>query len=287
MAQVSQSQIKALIRLLSDTDERIVKKIRSQLIQAGPAAIPLLQEAKIDQPEMAERISMALDEIRGVGLEEEFRNLLACQEEWVDLERGAFLIARHAYPDLDEPSYVRKLDEMADAVRDRLRHKEPGEEAVKTLGRYLFTEQGFRGNTRDYYELDNSHLNCVIDRRTGVPISLSVVYLLVAKRLELPVFGIGMPGHFLVKFESQRYTVFIDCFNAGALLTKQDCTRFLMQAGYGFDERYLEKSSSRTILIRCLRNLVPIYQKLDDSVKHATLTRFIQVLERGCPEEAT
>ncbi len=286
MAHVSENQIKALIRLLSDRDERIVNTIRAQLIQAGPAAIPLLQEAKIDQPEMAERISLALDDIRGVGIEEEFQKLRACRDECLDLERGAFLIARYAYPDLDEPSYVRKLDEMADTVRDRIGHQESGEEAVKALGRYLFAEQGFRGNTKDYYQVDNSYLNCVIDRRTGIPISLSVLYLLVANRLRLPVFGIGMPGHFLVKFESQGYKVFIDCFNAGALLTKQDCTRFLTQAGYGFDERYLEKSSSRTILIRSLKNLIPIYDKLDDSARQARLTRFLRVLECASPEDA-
>ncbi len=287
MAPVSERQIKALIHLLSDTDERVANTIRAQLVQAGPAAVPLLQEAKIDQPQMAERISLALDEIRGFCIEEEFRTLLACREDHIDLERGAFLIARYAYPDLDERSYAHKLDEMAGVVRDRLGHRASGEEAVKTLGRCLFTEEGFRGNTREYYEVDNSYLNRVIDRRTGVPISLSLVYLFVAKRLGLPVFGIGMPGHFLVKFESQSHTVFIDCFNAGALLTTQDCTRFLMQAGYGFDERYLEKSSPRAILIRSLRNLIPIYHKLDDTVKHARLTRFIQVLECGCPEDAT
>ena len=93
---------------------------------------------------------------------------------------------------------------MAQEVQDRIGPRASGEETIKTLKQYLFTEQGFKGNTKNYYELENSYLNCVIDRRTGIPISLSTVYLLVGKRLGLPVHGIGMPGHFLVKYESDR-----------------------------------------------------------------------------------
>lgn len=285
MAQSSDSQIRALIRLLSDQDQRIVKTISDQLVQAGDAAVPLLQEAEIEQPEMAERIGRVLDDIRGSAIEQELLSLVAGPEERTDLERGAFLIARYAYPDLDEQTYVEKLDGMASEVRARIGRRTSGEETVKALGRYLFTEQGFRGNSKNYYEPDNSYLNRVIDRRTGVPISLSLVYLLVSKRLGLPVFGVGMPGHFLVKFESDRYKIFIDCFNSGALLGERDCARFLTQAGYGFEERYLEKSTPRAILIRCLRNLVPIYHKLNEPVKEDRLARFIRVLECGEPEE--
>ena len=275
-----ESQIKALIRLLSDEDERIVKTISGKLVEIGPPAVPLLQEAEIEQPEMARRIALVLDQIRGSRLEEELHDLVAHPEDQMDLlEAGAFLIARYAYPGLDEAAYVRKLDEMAGEVRNRIGQRVSGEETVKTLGRYLFIEQGFRGNPKNYYEVDNSYLNRVIDRRTGIPISLSVLYLLVGKRLELPVFGIGMPGHFLVKFEADRYKVFVDCFNGGALLSERDCARFLMQAGYGFEERYLQKSSPRAILVRILKNLIPIYNKLDEAVKGARLSRFIKILE--------
>ncbi len=281
VAQISDSQIRALIRLLTDEDERIVQRITCQLVQVGDPATSLLHEAQLERPELAMRIAWVLDEIRGRHIEQGFGDLAACHEEPVDLERGAFLIARYAYPDLDEIEYQRELDTMAGTVRERIGRRASGEETVKTLGRYLFTELGFRGNTKNYYDADNNYLNRVIDRRTGIPISLSVVYLLVARRLGLPVIGIGMPGHFLVKFESERYKVFIDCFNSGTLLTERDCVRFLTQAGYGFEQRYLDGSTSRAILIRSLRNLVPIYHKLDDTIREERLSRFIQILECG------
>ncbi len=273
--------IRALIRLLSDDDDRIVKTISAKLVEAGCAAIPLLQEAEIEQPEMAARIASVLDDIRGGGIERELEELLQADPDHVDLERGAFLLARYAYPELDEGRYVQRLDEMAAEARDRIGSRQGDEEIVKTLGRYLFVEQAFKGNTRNYYDADNTYLHRVIERRTGIPISLSTLYLLIGKRLALPVFGIGMPGHFLVRYESERYQVFIDCFNAGAFLTERDCGRFLTQAGYGFDEQYLSKSTNRAILLRSLRNLVPIYHKQNDRVREARLSRFIRLLECG------
>lgn len=277
----NENQIKALIRLLSDENDRIAKTISGKLIEIGDTAVPLLLEAEIEQPDMARRIEWILDEIRGNRLEDNLRVLVGGADDPIDLEKAAFLIARYAFPSLDEKVYTRKLDEMAREVRDRMGRRVSGEEAVKTLNRYLFAEQGFRGNTKNYYEADNSYLNRVIDRRTGIPISLSIVYLLVGRRLGLPLYGIGMPGHFLVKFESERYKIFVDCFNAGALLTEKDCARFLMQAGYGFEEKYLQKSPTRSILIRTLKNLVAIYSKTDEPVKGSRLTRFMQVLDGG------
>jgi regulator of sirC expression with transglutaminase-like and TPR domain len=169
---------------------------------------------------------------------------------------------------------------MAQEVRDRIGPRASGEETVKTLNRYLFTEQGFKGNTKNYYEVENTYLNRVIDRRTGIPISLSIVYLLIGKRLRLPVHGIGMPGHFLVKYESDRYKIFVDCFNGGALLTEKNCQRFLTEAGYGFDERYLQHSPVRAIISRMIKNLLAIYVKVGDPIRQTRLTKFMEIL--GC-----
>lgn len=279
------NQIKALIKLLSDENSRIARTIEEKLIEIGDPAIPLLLEAEIEQPEMAQRIEGVLDEIRGSRLEEELRLLMDAPEDQLDLEKGAFLVARYAYPGLDVDSYVRKLDAIAGEVLDRMGTRVSGEETVKTLGRYLFTEQGFRGNTKNYYEPDNSYLNRVVDRRTGIPISLSIFYLLIGKRLNLPVHGIGMPGHFLVKYEADRYKMFVDCFNAGALLTEKDCQRFLMQAGYGFEDKYLQHSSTRGILARMLKNLIAVYDKMNEYVKRDRLTRFMEILGESKQED--
>jgi regulator of sirC expression with transglutaminase-like and TPR domain len=282
---VNENQIRAMIRLLADEDEKIVKTITSKLVDLGPSALPLLHEAEIEQPEMADRIATILEEIRGGQLEEELRFLVALPGEQVDVEAGAFLLARYAYPNLEVGTYTNQLDGMAREVRERIGSRASGEETVKALNRYLFVEQGFRGNTKNYYEVENSYINRVIDRRTGIPISLSAVYLAIGKRLGLPVFGIGMPGHFLVKYDSDRYKIFVDCFNGGALLSERNCVRFLTEAGYGFEDRYLQPSPARAILTRMIKNLLAIYNKLNEPLKKARLTRFMQLL--GCePRES-
>ena len=276
------SQIRALIRLLGDEDDRIVRTIIGRLIDYGDSAVPLLQEAEMEQPDMANRIATILEEIRGSRLEDELRDLVTRPDEGLDLESGAFLLARYAYPSLDAGRYSQQLDEMGRELRGQIGSRVSGEETVKALNRYLFTEQGFKGNTKNYYELENSYLNRVIDRRTGIPISLSVVYLLIGKRLGLPVHGIGMPGHFLVKYEAEKYKIFIDCFNGGALLTEKNCARFLTEAGYGFEDRFLQSSPTRAILTRMIKNLLAIYSKLDEPLKKVRLARFTEIL--GCEQ---
>ncbi|MCP9452516.1 MAG: transglutaminase-like domain-containing protein [Nitrospira sp.] len=282
---VPESQIRALIRLLADEDDRIVQTISGKLISIGPPAVPLLQEAELEQPAMADRIAAILEEIHWNRIERELVDLAALSDHEMSLETGAFLIARYAYPSLDVAHYRNQLDLMAQEVRARIGCRSSGEETVNALNRYIFTEQGFRGNTKNYYEPDNSYLNRVMDRRIGIPISLSVVYLLIGQRLGLPLLGIGMPGHFLVKYESKRYSVFIDCFNGGALLTEKNCARFLTEAGYGFDEQYLKPSSVRAILARMVKNLCSIYAKMDEPVKTERLTRFMELLGNPPREE--
>jgi regulator of sirC expression with transglutaminase-like and TPR domain len=283
MTSLSETQIRALIRLLSDDDPRIAQTITGKLMEIGAHAVPMLREAEIEQPEMAERIRHVLEDIHARRLEEEFYALSAFEDEALDLETGAFLIARFAFPDLEVGHYSRLLDAMAEELLKRLGPKASEEEAVKTINRYLFIDEGFKGNTAQYYDVDNSYLNKVLERRTGIPISLCAVYLSIGKRLNLPVFGVGMPGHFLVKYETGRYRIFIDSFNSGALLTEDDCARFLEQAGYGFDERYLQKTPTRSILIRMIKNLVAIHNKAEEKTKAAQLTRFIEIL--GLPEK--
>ena len=180
----NESQIRALIRLLGDEDDRIVRTISGRLIDYGDSAVPLLQEAEIEQPDMANRIATILEEIRGSRLEDELRDLVTRPDEG-HRPRKRRLSVWHDMPILRwmRDQYSQQLDEMGRGLRGQIGSRVSGEETVKALNRYLFTEQGFKGNTKNYYELENSYLNRVIDRRTGIPISLSVVYLLIGKRL--------------------------------------------------------------------------------------------------------
>ena len=180
----------------------------------------------------------------------------------VDLGRAALVLARFEYPALDVDSYLKKFDQFAkDAPAPPESGYEP-ERVIDDLNRYFFEGLGFAGNKDDYYNQRNSFLNDVIDRRTGIPISLAVVYLEVARRLGLPFYGVGLPGHFVVKYDDGRREIYIDVFRRGALLDRDGC-QALVTTLRGQDTPLSESDfrgvDSRHILIRMLNNLRNIY----------------------------
>jgi regulator of sirC expression with transglutaminase-like and TPR domain len=185
----------------------------------------------------------------------------------VDLGRASLLIACEEYPDLDVTGYLERLDEMGRLLAKRLPARLEAEGAVAVVNRFLFEEQGFKGNADDYYDPRNSFLNQVLDRRTGIPITLSTVYMEVARRAGLPVEGVGLPGHFIVKLTGPERDVLIDPFHRGGLLSEQDCQKRLDRA-YGGKLKVapwmLMRCDRKHILARMLRNLKVIYLKSKD-----------------------
>src|SRR3989475_9900313 len=150
MLSVPEPQIRALIRLLSDGDERVARTIAGKLAEIGEPAVPLLREAELEQPEMAARISEVLDDIQGQRLEGDFHALSACDDEHLDLETRAVLIARVAYPHLDVDPDGGLVDAMGLEVRDRLGRKAARDEIAKTINRYRFVQHKFTGNTHEH-----------------------------------------------------------------------------------------------------------------------------------------
>src|SRR5260370_22753526 len=153
---------------------------------------------------------------------------------------------------------------MANMAQQKLRPADSPVETVKKINAVLFATFGFRGATEDYYVPRNSFFNDVLDRRIGIPITLSAVYMEVARRLNFPIGGVGMPGHFIVKYSDRLQEFFLDPFNRGEILTRDDCRKRLFEQ-YGdsveFDERLLARVTNRQILWRMLNNLKEIYLK--------------------------
>ncbi len=197
----------------------------------------------------------------------EFAEIVTGPDPTVDLAHASLLIACEEYPDLDVPRYLARLDEMGAALRDRLADEPRPERSVMALNRYLFQEEGFRGNTEEYYDPRNSYLNEVIDRRTGIPITLSTVYMEIAGRAGLDVEGVGLPGHFIVRVRTGRHALLIDPFHAGALLSQKDCQQRLDRIFGGkvkIETRMLAPCGRKAMLERMLRNLKAIHIKAQD-----------------------
>ena len=272
-------KVKALLLLLSDPDEQVAMKIHDQLVQCGQSVLPYLTEAEQRDPTLSPRIGDVREEIHFGLLKKEFQQCCRVERDNIDLENGAFLIAKSAYPTLEVAHYIQIIEKLAEEVRPRLNPTETPVQRIQLFNQYLFKEMGFRGNHTNYYDPENSFLNRVIDRRMGIPISLSVLYLLLGLRLGLPVKGVGMPGHFLVKVDRPPPLVFVDCFNGGVLLQESDCKKILTDSGFGFDPWYLEPSPNALILERMLRNLLGIHQQRQEPYRVKRVNALIAILK--------
>jgi regulator of sirC expression with transglutaminase-like and TPR domain len=275
------NEIRALINLLGDDDAAIRGIARDRLLHHGQEAADYLREACIADGEGKVRIEArhVLEQINLEDLLGSFHLISLLGEPHLNLETGSTLLARFGSPDLRTETCKQQLDELADRVRLRLPVRTPSDSTIRLLNHFLFYEEGFSGNTGDYYNADNSFINCVLDMRCGIPISLSVVYLLIARRLQLPIVGIGMPVHFICKFDNGDNSFYIDPFNQGQVMTRADCVHFLRRCGYLFKESYLAPASDRDILIRMVRNLIWVYTQNNDRRKVAVLERIVALLK--------
>lgn len=186
----------------------------------------------------------------------------------IDLAEAALLIAADAYPGLDVERYLHLLDEIAEPVKARSPKGVPLQGLVEALNGHLFGEIGFFGNTEHYYDPRNSYLNEVLDRRRGIPITLSVVYMEVARRAGLDIVGIGLTGHFIVEARQAEDSVLLDPFQGGEVLTLDDCERLVSDVYGGtvpFTEEDLVPVTKRQILGRILNNLKMVYLTGGDS----------------------
>jgi regulator of sirC expression with transglutaminase-like and TPR domain len=192
-----------------------------------------------------------------------FKEMIARPDEQVDLASATLLIALDEYPALDIQKYLREIDDLASAVQSEADW--PAENtrgAIEKLNRFLFRTKGFRGNHADYYDPRNSYLNEVLERRLGIPITLSVLFMEVGRRLGLRVEGVGMPGHFIVKCVENDREILVDPFTQGEILLEAECRRRMEQqfgASLRFDRSFLDSVNKHQILTRMLRNLKGIY----------------------------
>ena len=220
---------------------------------------------------------------------EEFRRAVERPEEALDLGRAALAIAESEYPRLDTTAYLARIDELAIAVTKHLTGDESGpHRSIAALNYVLFQKCAFRGNRDDYFDAKNSFLNEVIDRRIGIPITLSVLYMEVARRIGLPLLGVGFPGHFLVKYLDDREEIVIDPFNGGDIRTP-DSLQQLLAGLYGkpvaLSPQLLDPVTKRQILRRMLNNLKFIYLRQRDLVKALAALDRMMIAEPNLAED--
>jgi regulator of sirC expression with transglutaminase-like and TPR domain len=278
---LTEKQKSALITLLADDDTAVYHKVRAKILSHGAVVSDWLRAYTLNSDPVLRRRSLEI--VNHLARKEADNRLLAfClkQGEDLDVEEGAWLLAQTQYPDTNIEAYQALLDSHAGELRERINFGADPEQLLTIINEYLFGELGFVGNEESYHDPENSYLNRVMDRRTGNPINLCLVYLLLARRLRLPVIGIGLPGHFVCRHQSASGEIYIDVFNHGKLLTKADCINYLVHSNYGLQEGYLAPVTPRRLLMRICGNLHQIYRHLDLPDETARLQRYLVALAR-------
>jgi regulator of sirC expression with transglutaminase-like and TPR domain len=279
LGKLDENQRKALISLLADEDLAVYRTVRQNLLSQGPIAAQWLRQHTLsNDPLLRRRAQEITDHFSRINADTDLLAFCLNQGEDFDLEQGVLLLARTQYPNINIEAYAALLDDLAGELRQRLDFSAEPELILHTISEYLFAELKFLGDETNFYDPDNSYLNRVLDRRKGNPISLSVVFLFLARRLRLPVVGIGLPGHFVCRYQSSRHEIYIDPFRRGRLLSKSDCVKYVMQLRHRFDESCLAPVSARRILLRICANLHQIYTHLKSLDKSERLPRYLVAL---------
>ncbi len=282
------SELKALIKLLDDSDPEILDHIRRKLISLGAGAIPMLEEewGKSFDPLIQQRIERIVHAIQFETLVNDFK---AWQNSiYHDLLEGMMLVARINYPDLNEQKvhdHLNKLYEMA--------HTETGLvqsplEKIQALNRVIFEFAGFRGNTANFHSPQNSFINTVLESKKGNPLMLSVIYMLVAQRCNMPVYGVNLPEHFICAYQERNpvhlteyaypdadILCYINPFSRGNVFGKDAIEEFLQKLNLKPQESFFTPCRNEDILLRSLRNLENSFRKTGEFEKQSEIARLI------------
>ncbi len=262
---LSSGQREALFRLLDDENPAVSEVAKQRLISEGHGLIPWLRPHTLSNNHLLRRRAREiLLHFEALDADERMRSFCRRAGEDLDLEEGCLRLAQTRFPELNIDAYRALLDDWSTRVAEWLPDDRNAAEGVlSAVHMILFQQLGLHGNETNYYEPENSYVSCVMDRRTGNPITLCTIVLLVGRRLSLPLVGIGLPAHFLCRYQSPTSQVYLDAFHGGRLLNRTDCVAFVNKLGRPFEESFLQPVSPRRMLQRMCINLEHAYENLE------------------------
>lgn len=281
------NEIKGLLSLLDDPDASVQEQIREKILQEGRLLIPFLEDY-LQNPDLEKNVT---ERVRDIQRDIQVSGLQHEMDQWFeegaeDLVKGAMIVCRYEYPDLDETEIRSFLSRMRQDVWLELNDSLTAFERIKVLNIVFFDEYGFSGNKEDYHLAENSFINKVIENKQGNPLLLSILYMSIAQDLEIPIRGINLPNHFLVAYmdevlpdltESDEEVLFyINPFSRGAILNRAEIDTFLTHLDLRPEPRFYTPCSHSDMIRRMVNNLIHSYQKSGEQEKAEELTRFVQ-----------
>ncbi|HEX7365768.1 MAG TPA: transglutaminase-like domain-containing protein [Pelobium sp.] len=284
---INEKEIASLIKLLDDPDEQIFEHVEGKLLSYGNEVIDYLESAweKSFDTLLQERIENVVHKIQFQNVKEDLA--LWYQSGGFDLLRGFLIVNRYQYPDLNEDKLINQIDAIKRDVWLQMMYEASPVEKVKLLNHIFYNVYGFSGNIKNHQSPQNSYLNHVLESKKGNQISLAIIYSVIAQKLDIPIYGVNLPQHFILAYvdELEDYTkdsgilFYINVFNKGYIFNRRDIDQFLRQLQIKPEPFFYEPCSNTEIIKRVLRNLISAYEKEGANEKALELIKLLAVLE--------
>ena len=264
---MEEKELKALVSLLDDDDQQIVTHVEGKILSIGKAVIPFLErewESNLN-PSVQSRIEELIHTLQYDLLRERLKKWYETKEH--DLLTGMWILATYQYPDLELEKLKQELEQIYYETWLEFRPDLYAFDQIKVINGVLFTKLKFGANTKNFHSPGNSMINVVIESRKGNPITLCVIYLLVAQKLKLPVYGVNLPNLFILTYKDDNHQFYINAFNRGLIFSKQDIENYINELHLVPQSSFFEACDSLEIIRRALRNLVMSFEKMGEHAK--------------------
>jgi len=287
------AKIKALINLLDDPDEMVYNQVREAIIKEGSEVIPLLEESW----ENVDHGSLYRSRLEELVHTIQLSRTTQLLSQWIndadkDLLEGAIIVAKYQYPDLDTSLIYDEIEKLRKSIWIEINEYHTAYEKIRIFNKVFFGKLGFRGAGSDYYSPFNSYINAVLESRKGNPLSISLVYSILAQKLNMPVYGVNLPNHFIVAYldtddilrhfsEDEHYGVlfYINAYSKGAIFDRSEIDDYLKNLDKEPERSYYEPCSNSTIINRMITNLIIAYEQEGKTGKADELRHLRQLFD--------
>ncbi|MBC5993131.1 transglutaminase-like domain-containing protein [Pontibacter cellulosilyticus] len=275
---MTKNEIKALISLLDDNDYEVASHVEKQIVALGEGVIPYLEE------EWEETLNSDLQKkIEDLIHNLQFEGLMARLKEWKenggeDLLEGMYLVNSYLYPDVEYANITKTIDQLYFDAWTHMKEEMHPYDQVKTLNNVLFKEKRFTANTKNFHSPANSMLHLVLETKRGNPLTLCVIYMTLAQRLGMPVYGVNLPNLFILTYKLDGVQFYINVYNKGLILAKSDIDNYILQLNLNPIDIFYEPCNNLDIIRRALRNLAFSFEKMNDPEKATEVTKLLAAI---------
>jgi len=271
--------MKALISLLDDSDKEVIRHVEEKIVSLGELIIPLLEKQweQTFNPTIQQRIEDLVHQVQFESLKEKLKQWNNSEDQ--DLFTGMWLLSLYQYPDIELVKLKQDLEQLFYEVWLNFQSDLHPYDQIKILNNTFYTKLRFSPNTKNFHSPSNSYINYVLESRKGNPITLCVVYMLLAQKLKLPIYGVNLPNLFILTYKQEGLKQFyINVFNKGIIFTRADIENYIHELQLPMQDIYFEPCSNKDIIVRNLKNLIIAFEKAGEKQKVEEVTQLLEVI---------